>query len=99
SGRLLSKAAPSKLPPVRLESLTYRHRPNPRSEARPLMRRCLALCLLLLLSPAAPAQESGPKISADVIYGRKDGMALTYDVIGPAKPSGAAILWIQSGGC
>jgi acetyl esterase/lipase len=34
----------------------------------------------------------------DVVYGRKDGMALTYDVIKPAKPSGAAILWVQSGG-
>jgi len=28
----------------------------------------------------------------------KDGMALTLDVIKPTKPSGAAVLWIQSGG-
>jgi hypothetical protein len=34
----------------------------------------------------------------DLIYGRKDGMALTLDLIGPAKPSGPAILWLQSGG-
>lgn len=34
----------------------------------------------------------------DLVYGHKDGMALTYDVIRPARQSGAAILWIQSGG-
>ena len=39
-----------------------------------------------------------PKIDADVVYGHKDGMALTYDVLRPAKQNGAGILWIQSGG-
>jgi len=38
------------------------------------------------------------KIEPDIIYGRKDGMALTFDVIRPAKANGAGILWIQSGG-
>ncbi len=38
------------------------------------------------------------KVDPDVIYGRKDGMALTLDVIRPANPNGAGILWIQSGG-
>src|SRR5205085_12459081 len=28
----------------------------------------------------------------------KDGLALTFDVIRPAKSSGAGLLWIQSGG-
>ncbi|MFO0810446.1 MAG: alpha/beta hydrolase [Gemmataceae bacterium] len=37
-------------------------------------------------------------IVPDVVYGHKDGMALTYDVIKPAKPNGAAVLWVQSGG-
>jgi acetyl esterase/lipase len=45
------------------------------------------------LRAAEPAQ-----LQADVVYGHKDGMALTFDVVKPAKPNGAAILWIQSGG-
>ena len=41
----------------------------------------------------------GPcQIHADVVYGHKDGMALTIDIIQPAKQNGAAVLWIQSGG-
>ena len=35
----------------------------------------------------------------DVIYGRKDGMALTLDVITPKnKANGAAVVWVISGG-
>lgn len=35
----------------------------------------------------------------DVIYGRKDGMALTMDVLRPTKnPNGAAVVWVISGG-
>jgi acetyl esterase/lipase len=57
---------------------------------------CLALALCL---PAlARADDEGPKILADQIYGRKDGMALTLDVIKPAKPNGAGIIWIPTGG-
>jgi len=55
------------------------------------------LALLLAFPIAAPA-GSPPKIIPDVVYGHKDGLALTYDVLRPATPSGAAILWIQSGG-
>jgi acetyl esterase/lipase len=54
------------------------------------------LCLPALAS--AQEKDKGPKILADQIYGRKDGMALTLDVIKPAEPNGAGILWIQSGG-
>src|SRR4029077_7561319 len=51
------------------------------------------------LAPAAPAARADdPQVIPDVVYGHKDGLALTYDVLKPAKPSGAAILWIQSGG-
>ena len=42
--------------------------------------------------------EEPAKIHADVVYGHKDGMALTIDIIQPAKQNGAAVLWIQSGG-
>jgi len=56
----------------------------------------LAACVLGFAIPA-PAADA-PTIVPDVVYGHKDGMALTYDVIKPAAPSGAAVLWIQSGG-
>jgi acetyl esterase/lipase len=38
------------------------------------------------------------RVEPDVIYGHKDGLALTLDVVKPGKPNGAGILWIQSGG-
>ena len=64
------------------------------------MRSILSLFLLPLLALAAPAAEAEKKaeVVPDVVYGHKDGLALTMDVIKPAKPSGAAVLWIQSGG-
>ena len=37
-------------------------------------------------------------IKADVIYGHKDGMALTYDVFIPDAPNGAGVLYMVSGG-
>jgi acetyl esterase/lipase len=37
-------------------------------------------------------------ITPDVVYGHKAGMALTYDVVKPAKPNGAAVLFMVSGG-
>jgi acetyl esterase/lipase len=66
------------------------------------MRRGLILgCLLALLTVQPLRAQQGevpPYTRADVIYGRKDGMALTFDVIAPGKANGAGILWIQSGG-
>ena len=38
------------------------------------------------------------KRTADVVYGRKAGMALTLDVFEPARKNGAAIVFIVSGG-
>lgn len=49
-----------------------------------------------LIAPKAFAAE--PKIEPDVVYGHKDGLALTFDVISPEKPNGAGVLSIQSGG-
>ena len=62
------------------------------------MNRRLLLSALLCLAarPALAADEV--KIDADVVYGHKDGMALTYDVLRPAKQNGAGILLVQSGG-
>lgn len=50
----------------------------------------------LLTCPVTRGDD--PQVIADVVYGHKDGLALTYDVIRPAKQNGAAILWVQSGG-
>jgi acetyl esterase/lipase len=58
--------------------------------------RSLLLAVPCLL--ATVARADGPQVVPDVVYGHKDGMALTYDVLQPAKQTGAAILWVQSGG-
>lgn len=63
---------------------------------------CLGAALLAALAPAGVgAQESAPdgvEIVPDVVYGHKDGMALTFDVFRPADANGAAILYMVSGG-
>jgi acetyl esterase/lipase len=58
-----------------------------------------AMAVLCLVAAAyLPLRADEVKVEPDVVYGHKDGMALTFDAIKPAKPNGAAILWIQSGG-
>lgn len=65
----------------------------------PVVARNLITCVFLLgISISHLRAEEAPKIRPDVVYGHKDGMALTYDVISPAKPNGAAVVLIQSGG-
>lgn len=54
--------------------------------------------LLLCLCFAARAQQTDPAHIQDVIYGRKQGVALTMDVFKPVKPNGIAVLWMVSGG-
>jgi len=55
--------------------------------------------LMTIASPIAMADASNEYvITRDVVYGHKMGMALTYDVIQPAKPNGAGILFMNSGG-
>jgi acetyl esterase/lipase len=51
----------------------------------------------------APATQTPPAVAVDitpdVVYGHKDGMALTFDVLKPkAKANGAAVLFMVSGG-
>lgn len=62
----------------------------------------LGVVLLACAIPIATvAQESAPdgvEITPDVVYGHKDGMALTFDVFRPADANGAAILYMVSGG-
>jgi acetyl esterase/lipase len=48
---------------------------------------------------ASPVVAEEPyKITPDVVYGHKAGMALTFDVIQPKKPNGAGVLFMVSGG-
>jgi len=55
--------------------------------------------LLLLCGPAGRAQEK-PQFTRteDVIYARKFGTALTFDIIQPSRPNGAGIIAVMSGG-
>lgn len=64
------------------------------------MRTLLSVLAVLLVAVNSPAAEPEKKdeVIADLVYGRKDGMALTLDILKPARPSGPAILWLQSGG-
>ncbi len=56
----------------------------------------VALFGLLLVPVAAQAQDV--TVTADVVYGHKYGMALTFDVFTPANANGAAVLNMVSGG-
>lgn len=58
-------------------------------------------CLMGITSTASvQAQQIERKLTydRDVIYGHKAGMALTFDVVRPEKPNGAAVLFMVSGG-
>jgi acetyl esterase/lipase len=61
-----------------------------------LTRLAFAALVTILALPFTAAAET--KITRDVVYGHKDGLALTFDVLQAEDPSGAAVIWIQSGG-
>jgi acetyl esterase/lipase len=64
----------------------------------------LAALLTCACAPSAPGVAGAPEparqssATADVVYGHKDGLALTLDVHRPARPNGAGIIYIVSGG-
>ena len=74
------------------------------------MSDCLRSLVVLaaLLTCACAASEPGvadapeparqPSVTTDVVYGHKDGLALTFDVDRPAHPNGAGVISIVSGG-
>jgi acetyl esterase/lipase len=66
------------------------------------MRRTPFLaCLLLAACAALPVYAQAAADASrteDVIYGRKFGVALTLDVLRPATPNGAGIIYVVSGG-
>ena len=67
------------------------------------MRKAMYSVLLVLILTAGHAAQVKPGIDVDVIpdvvYGHKDGMALTFDVFKPKKAgNGAAVIFMVSGG-
>lgn len=72
---------------------------SPRRSCRTrIATRLFAAALLLVSLPGVGAAAGTNAIDADVVYGHKMGMALTYDVISPASPNGAGVLFMVSGG-
>jgi len=63
-----------------------------------LVRRPRAILAIAFLMVSGSVRAAEPKIVPDVVYGHKDGMALTFDVIEPESANGAGVLFIQSGG-
>ncbi|HEY2840148.1 MAG TPA: alpha/beta hydrolase [Pirellulales bacterium] len=65
--------------------------------------RPLVFVLALFALPAAAWAEDPPpvkfKIEEDIVYGNKDGLALTFDVLTPEeKPKGIGVVLVSSGG-
>lgn len=68
---------------------------------RKLLLPPLLTCLFVLSALAAVRAEDTSiyNRTRDVIYGRKDGLALTMDVIAPKeKPNGLGLIYVVSGG-
>lgn len=63
------------------------------------MKFALRALLSFSLLSVALSVSATPKITADVVYGHKDGMALIYDMFEPESgKNGAAIVYMVSGG-
>lgn len=67
------------------------------------MRKAIYSILFVLILAVSHAAQVRPAtnfdVTPDVVYGHKDGMALTFDIFKPkAKPNGAAVIFIVSGG-
>lgn len=58
----------------------------------------IAAALFVALTIPVAADAQAREIFPDVVYGHKDGMALTFDVFQPDSPNGAGILYMVSGG-
>jgi len=62
------------------------------------IKRSLILSLLLLCAATGIRAANDVQIVPDVVYGHKDGMALTFDVLKPKNANGAGIIFVISGG-
>jgi acetyl esterase/lipase len=75
-----------------------------------MYRRCLIAVFLTICifgcnapAPEETAQDpnvtpEGVRITPDVVYGHKFGMALTFDMYQPENQNGAGVIWLNSGG-
>ncbi len=61
-------------------------------------QRLLIALVLALSSPAAFAEAPTGASRVEIVYGRKFGTALTFDVIKPPTPNGYAAIFMVSGG-
>jgi acetyl esterase/lipase len=69
--------------------------------AEQVSRRVCAAVTALILSGAFPARAAAVEVDVlpDLVYGHKDGLAMTLDVLKPKSgANGAAILYMVSGG-
>ncbi len=62
------------------------------------MKRASSAVLVLFALCGVVRAEDSFTVTPDVVYGHKAGMALTCDMIRPAKQNGAAVLFMMSGG-
>jgi len=59
----------------------------------------LVTAIFTALAVSSSTLVAQVEITPDVVYGHKDGLALTYDVLHPSAPSnGAAVIYMVSGG-
>jgi acetyl esterase/lipase len=68
---------------------------------RPVVLPALVACACSAVAPetgAVPSSARQPSVTTDVVYGHKDGLALTFDVHRPARPNGAGVISVVSGG-
>ncbi|HWP42060.1 MAG TPA: alpha/beta hydrolase [Blastocatellia bacterium] len=64
-----------------------------------ITRLVLAVCMLAACAFSQAAAPDDVEIIPDVVYGHKDGLAMTFDVLKPrAKANGAAVVFMVSGG-
>ncbi len=93
----------SVLPPPATSALISMPHPNrPAPLAATLLLSLAVLLAPVITQPNVSAQDASaahPGFTADVVYGHKMGMALTFDVFRPTVQSNAAgVLFIVSGG-
>jgi acetyl esterase/lipase len=63
------------------------------------MRRSLPHAIVVAMALSPVAAHAQLDVTPDVVYGHKDGMALTYDVLRPTGPTnGAGVVYMVSGG-
>jgi len=61
--------------------------------------RSVLFVLILAVSAGAQVKPADIDVIPDVVYGHKDGMALTFDIFKPkTHPNGAAVIFMVSGG-